>query len=149
MGIVTLIITFGLAACGSSGSGKSETATYAMEQDGLNLEATFTHVGDKLTKIDQTMEYPLSYFGVEGELTDEMKEQIEEQITSMYSEYDSGEGTSLKRNFTEDSLNIELSLDLEKADEAAISSLIVGSSSDNISFEQTVADFEAQGFTKK
>lgn len=148
LGVVTLIITFGLAACSSSNS-KSETATYVMNQDEMNHEATFTHVGDKLTKVDQTMEYPLSYFGVEDELTDEMKEQINEQITSQYGEYDGGEGTSLKTTFTEDALRIEMSLDLKKADNAAISSLIVGSDSNNISFEQTVADFEAQGYTKK
>ncbi|MDH6365692.1 hypothetical protein M2139_002688 [Enterococcus sp. PF1-24] len=46
-------------------------------------------------------------------------------------------------------VEVVISVDLEKADSTAIAAIVGGGSADNISYEETVKEFEAQGFTKK
>lgn len=152
--VFLLVIGLLVTGCGntSSGTTKKETSTYINRMEGLNLSVTFTHSGDKLLKVEQTMEYPLEHFGIEkGQaLDDELKTQIEEQVSSMYDGYQDGKGTSLTAKFTEESLFLDMSVDLEKADQEAISALINnGGNSKNISFKKTVEDFEAEGFKEK
>jgi uncharacterized lipoprotein YehR (DUF1307 family) len=147
---IALLVVLVLGACGKSEEKKAETATYVAEISGAEMEAIFTHEGDTLTKVEQTMSYPYSYFGYEEgvELDDESKKALEEQVDSMYEAYKDGEGTSLDTEFGDSTLDIKMSIDLEKADPSAIG-LAVSGDTKNVSFEETVKDFESQGFTKK
>ncbi len=79
------------------------------------------------------------------------KKKLTEQVEAQYSEYKDGEGTSLETKFTDDGLELTMTVDLYKADASAISSLLGGGSTDpkNISYKETIADFESQGFKKK
>ncbi|MCB5955451.1 DUF1307 domain-containing protein [Enterococcus sp. CWB-B31] len=147
--IIMLLALF-FTACGNGGGAKAETSTYTVEIEGATMEAIFTHEGDKLIKVDQKMDYPYSYFGYEDGyfIDDETKEALEERVRSMYEAYEDGEGTSMDMKFTDTTLLLTMSVDLEKADASTLG-LAVSDDSDNVSFKKTVEDFEAQGFTKK
>ncbi|EFS01417.1 putative secreted lipoprotein [Listeria seeligeri FSL N1-067] len=149
-----LLLALLVTGCGNSTSEeKVEKDTYVADIEGAQLEATFSHVGDNLRKVEQTMVYPMSYLGYEeGEkLDDATKKKLTEQVEAQYSEYKDGEGTSLETKFTDDGLELTMTVDLYKADASAISSLLGGGSTDpkNISYKETIADFESQGFKKK
>lgn len=152
--VSVLLLAIIVTACGKDASEeKVEKDTYVAEIQGAQLEATFSHAGDNLRKVEQKMVYPMSYLGYEdGEkLDDATKKQLTEQVESQYSEYKDGEGTSLKTEFTDNGLEMTMAVDLYKADKTAISSLIGGGTDDpkNISYKDTIADFESQGFEKK
>ncbi|EMG29415.1 lipoprotein [Listeria fleischmannii 1991] len=151
--IVVIAVLGVLTACGNNEKKANiEKDVYVLNLNGADLEATFHHDGDKLKKVGQKMTYPLSYFGVkEGEkLDDATKKNYEKQAKEQYKAYENGKGTSLKSEFTDEALTIEMFVDLEKADEAQISSLLQGTSdAKNVSYKETVSAFEAQGFKKK
>lgn len=149
-----LVLAVLVTACGNDTSKeKVEKDTYVAKIGGANLEATFSHVGDNLRKVDQTMVYPMSYLGYEdGEkLDDATKKQLTEQAESQYSEYKDGKGTSLKTEFTDEGLKMTMSVDLYKADKDQISSLIGGGTGNpkKISYKKTLDGFKIQGFKKK
>ncbi|ECJ9747250.1 DUF1307 domain-containing protein [Listeria monocytogenes] len=155
-----LVLALLVTACGSDSADKKsakkerevETVTYVADISGAKLEATFSHIGDNLRKVDQKMIYPFSALGLEAgvKLDDAMKKQLEEQVASQYSSYKDGAGTSLETKFTDEALELTMSADLYKADEQAISSLLGGTTDPkNVSLKETVKQFEAQGFKKK
>ncbi|WP_088825943.1 DUF1307 domain-containing protein [Listeria goaensis] len=151
--LTVLLVALALSACGSGDKKANlEKDTYVAEVSGANLEATFTHDGDKLKKVEQTMEYPLSYFGLaEGEkLDDATKKEYEEKAKEQYKEYEDGKGTSLKATFTDEALKLEMSIDLDKVDADKVGALLGGTTNPkNVSYKDTVEQFEAQGFKKK
>lgn len=153
-----LLLALFITACGDGSNKKAsekkvEKETYVADKDGAKLEAIFSHVGDNLREVNQKMIYPFSALGFKdgAKLDDAMKKQLEEKVASQYSPYKDGEGTSLKTKFTGEALEITLSVDLYKADKQAIRSLLGGGATDpkDVSFEETVEQFKAQGFKKK
>ncbi len=61
-----LLLALLVTGCGNSTSEeKVEKDTYVADIEGAQLEATFSHVGDNLRKVEQTMVYPMSYLGYE------------------------------------------------------------------------------------
>lgn len=131
-----------------------ETVTYVADISGAKLEATFSHVGDNLRKVDQKMVYPYLALGIDSEslanLDDAMKKQLEEQVASQYSAYKDSKGASLETKFTDEALELTMSVDLYKADKDSVASLLGGTTDPkNVSLKETVKQFEAQGFKKK
>ncbi|MBC1542764.1 YehR family protein [Listeria sp. FSL L7-0233] len=158
--ISILVLALLVTACGSGSSEKAsekkeekvETVTYVADLSGAKLEATFSHVGDNLRKVDQKMIYPFSALGLEAgvKLDDAMKKQLEEQVASQYSAYKDSKGASLETKFTDEALELTMSVDLYKADKDSVGSLLGGTTDPkNVSLKQTVEQFEAQGFKKK
>ncbi|EAC9077802.1 DUF1307 domain-containing protein [Listeria monocytogenes] len=155
-----LVLALLVTACGSDSSEKKsekkeekmETVTYVADISGAKLEATFSHVGDNLRKVDQKMVYPLTTLGLESgaNLDDAMKKQLEEQVASQYSAYKESKGASLETKFTDEALELTMSVDLYKADKDSVASLLGGTTDPkNVSLKETVKQFEAQGFKKK
>ncbi|ECZ7680758.1 DUF1307 domain-containing protein [Listeria monocytogenes] len=155
-----LVLALLVTACGSDSSEKKsekkeekmETVTYVADISGAKLEATFSHVGDNLRKVDQKMIYPLTTLGLESgaNLDDAMKKQLEEQVASQYSAYKDSKGASLETKFTDEALELTMSVDLYKADKDSVASLLGGTTDPkNVSLKETVKQFEAQGFKKK
>ncbi|EAC8105962.1 DUF1307 domain-containing protein [Listeria monocytogenes] len=155
-----LVLALLVTACGSDSSEKKsekkeekmETVTYVADISGAKLEATFSHVGDNLRKVDQKMIYPLTTLGLESgaNLDDAMKKQLEEQVASQYSAYKESKGASLETKFTDEALELTMSVDLYKADKDSVASLLGGTTDPkNVSLKETVKQFEAQGFKKK
>lgn len=152
MGVVVMIVLAGCGGGSESSESKATTDTYVAELAGAKLEATFTHADDKLLKVEQTMVYPYTYLGFEdaSELDEDVKQQLVEQVEAQYDGYSDSEGTSLASEFTDDGLVLTMSIDLEKADSEAVSSLLGGTSDPkNISYKDTIEEFEANGFEKK
>ncbi|EAC8433553.1 YehR family protein [Listeria monocytogenes] len=155
-----LVLALLVTACGSDSSEKKsekkeekmETVTYVADISGAKLEATFSHVGDNLRKVDQKMVYPYAALGIENvtKLDDGMKKQLEEQVASQYSAYKDSKGASLETKFTDEALELTMSVDLYKADKDSVASLLGGTTDPkNVSLKETVKQFEAQGFKKK
>ncbi|ENB7254322.1 YehR family protein [Listeria monocytogenes] len=157
-----LVLALLVTACGSDSSEKKsekkeekmETVTYVADISGAKLEATFSHVGDNLRKVDQKMVYPYATLGIDSEslanLDDAMKKQLEEQVASQYSAYKDSKGASLETKFTDEALELTMSVDLYKADKDSVASLLGGTTDPkNVSLKETVKQFEAQGFKKK
>ncbi|EPS4400928.1 DUF1307 domain-containing protein [Listeria monocytogenes] len=157
-----LVLALLVTACGSESSEKKsvkkeekmETVTYVADISGAKLEATFSHVGDNLRKVDQKMVYPYAALGIDSEslanLDDAMKKQLEEQVASQYSAYKDSKGASLETKFTDEALELTMSVDLYKADKDSVASLLGGTTDPkNVSLKETVKQFEAQGFKKK
>ncbi|MBC1250750.1 YehR family protein [Listeria welshimeri] len=150
-----LLMALLVTACGNDKAAsdeKMEKDTYVADLQGAKLEATFSHVGDNVRKVDQKMVYPLDYLGLEEgvKVDDATKKQLEEQVTSQYKGYKDGKGTSLETKFTDDGMELNMSVDLYKADKDAVGSLLGGTTDPkNVSYKDTVEQFEAQGFTKK
>ncbi|EFR95146.1 YehR family protein [Listeria innocua] len=155
-----LVLALLVTACGSDSADKKsakkeekvETVTYVADISGAKLEATFSHVGDSLRKVDQKMIYPFSALGLEAgvKLDDAMKKQLEEQVASQYSAYKESKGASLETKFTDEALELTMSVDLYKADKDSVASLLGGTTDPkNVSLKETVKQFEAQGFKKK
>ncbi|EDK4068743.1 hypothetical protein GGC09_08450 [Listeria monocytogenes] len=155
-----LVLALLVTACGSDSSEKKsekkeekmETVTYVADISGAKLEATFSHVGDNLRKVDQKMVYPYAALGIENvtKLDDAMKKQLEEQVASQYSAYKDSKGASLETKFTDEALELTMSVDLYKADKDSVASLLGGTTDPkNVSLKETVKQFEAQGFKKK
>ncbi|EGR8676444.1 YehR family protein [Listeria monocytogenes] len=155
-----LVLALLVTACGSDSSDKKsakkeekmETVTYIADINGAKLEATFSHVGDNLRKVDQKMVYPLTALGLESgaNLDDATKKQLEEQVASQYSAYKESKGASLEMKFTDEALELTMSVDLYKADKDSVASLLGGTTDPkNVSLKETVKQFEAQGFKKK
>ncbi|EEP7574635.1 YehR family protein [Listeria monocytogenes] len=155
-----LVLALLVTACGSDSSEqksekkeeKMETVTYVADISGAKLEATFSHVGDNLRKVDQKMAYPYAALGIENvtKLDDGMKKQLEEQVASQYAAYKDSKGASLETKFTDEALELTMSVDLYKADKDSVASLLGGTTDPkNVSLKETVKQFEAQGFKKK
>ncbi|ALQ15391.1 MULTISPECIES: YehR family protein [Listeria] len=157
-----LVLALLVTACGSDSSEKKsekkeekmETVTYVADISGAKLEATFSHVGDNLRKVEQKMVYPYAALGIDSEslanLDDAMKKQLEEQVASQYSAYKDSKGASLETKFTDEALELTMSVDLYKADKDSVASLLGGTTDPkNVSLKETVKQFEAQGFKKK
>ncbi|EAO7445244.1 DUF1307 domain-containing protein [Listeria monocytogenes] len=155
-----LVLALLVTACGSDSSEKKsekkeekmETVTYVADISGAKLEATFSHVGDNLRKVDQKMVYPYAALGIENvtKLDDGMKKQLEEQVASQYAAYKDSKGGSLETKFTDEALELTMSVDLYKADKDSVASLLGGTTDPkNVSLKETVKQFEAQGFKKK
>ncbi|MBC1741865.1 YehR family protein [Listeria welshimeri] len=150
-----LLMALLVTACGNDQAAsdeKMEKDTYVADLQGAKLEATFSHVGDNVRKVDQKMVYPLAYLGLKegAKVDDATKKQLEEQVTSQYKGYKDGKGTSLETKFTDDGMELNMSVDLYKADKDAVSSLLGGTTDPkNVSYKDTVEQFKAQGFTKK
>ncbi|EAK9281771.1 YehR family protein [Listeria monocytogenes] len=155
-----LVLALLVTACGSDSSEKKsekkeekmETVTYVADISGAKLEATFSHVGDNLRKVDQKMVYPYAALGIENvtKLDDGMKKQLEEQVASQYAAYKDSKGASLETKFTDEALELTMSVDLYKADKDSVASLLGGTTDPkNVSLKETVKQFEAQGFKKK
>ncbi|EAG9261881.1 DUF1307 domain-containing protein [Listeria monocytogenes] len=155
-----LVLALLVTACGSDSSKKKsekkeekmETVTYVADISGAKLEATFSHVGDNLRKVDQKMVYPYAALGIENvtKLDDGMKKQLEEQVASQYAAYKDSKGASLETKFTDEALELTMSVDLYKADKDSVASLLGGTTDPkNVSLKETVKQFEAQGFKKK
>ncbi|EAC7886231.1 DUF1307 domain-containing protein [Listeria monocytogenes] len=155
-----LVLALLVTACGSDSSEKKsekkeekmETVTYVADISGAKLEATFSHVGDNLRKVDQKMAYPYAALGIENvtKLDDGMKKQLEEQVASQYAAYKDSKGASLETKFTDEALELTMSVDLYKADKDSVASLLGGTTDPkNVSLKETVKQFEAQGFKKK
>ncbi|EAD7603640.1 YehR family lipoprotein [Listeria monocytogenes] len=155
-----LVLALLVTACGSDSSEKKsekkeekmETVTYVADVSGAKLEATFSHVGDNLRKVDQKMVYPYAALGIENvtKLDDGMKKQLEEQVASQYAAYKDSKGASLETKFTDEALELTMSVDLYKADKDSVASLLGGTTDPkNVSLKETVKQFEAQGFKKK
>ncbi|EED2404864.1 YehR family protein [Listeria monocytogenes] len=155
-----LVLALLVTACGSDSSKKKsekkeekmETVTYVADISGAKLEATFSHVGDNLRKVDQKMAYPYAALGIENvtKLDDGMKKQLEEQVASQYAAYKDSKGASLETKFTDEALELTMSVDLYKADKDSVASLLGGTTDPkNVSLKETVKQFEAQGFKKK
>ncbi|EAD2801226.1 YehR family protein [Listeria monocytogenes] len=155
-----LVLALLVTACGNDSSEKKsekkeekmETVTYVADISGAKLEATFSHVGDNLRKVDQKMVYPYAALGIENvtKLDDGMKKQLEEQVASQYAAYKDSKGASLETKFTDEALELTMSVDLYKADKDSVASLLGGTTDPkNVSLKETVKQFEAQGFKKK
>ncbi|EMY5048747.1 YehR family protein [Listeria monocytogenes] len=155
-----LVLALLVTACGSDSSEKKsekkeekmETVTYVADISGAKLEATFSHVGDNLRKVDQKMTYPYAALGIENvtKLDDGMKKQLEEQVASQYAAYKDSKGASLETKFTDEALELTMSVDLYKADKDSVASLLGGTTDPkNVSLKETVKQFEVQGFKKK
>ncbi|EAE1302637.1 YehR family protein [Listeria monocytogenes] len=155
-----LVLALLVTACGSDSSEKKsekkeekmETVTYVADISGAKLEATFSHVGDNLRKVDQKMAYPYAALGIGNvtKLDDGMKKQLEEQVASQYAAYKDSKGASLETKFTDEALELTMSVDLYKADKDSVASLLGGTTDPkNVSLKETVKQFEAQGFKKK
>ncbi|MBF2482597.1 YehR family protein [Listeria seeligeri] len=147
-----LVLALLVTACGSDSSEKKsekkeekmETVTYVADISGAKLEATFSHVGDNLRKVEQKMVYPFA------NLDDAMKKQLEEQVASQYSAYKDSKGASLETKFTDEALELTMSVDLYKADKDSVASLLGGTTDPkNVRLKETVKHFEAQGCKKK
>ncbi|MBC6153255.1 YehR family protein [Listeria booriae] len=98
-----LLMALLVTACGNDKAAsdeKMEKDTYVADLQGAKLEATFSHVGDNVRKVDQKMVYPLDYLGLEEgvKVDDATKKQLEEQVTSQYKGYKMVKGHRLKRN---------------------------------------------------
>ncbi|WP_267651030.1 DUF1307 domain-containing protein, partial [Listeria welshimeri] len=80
-----LLMALLVTACGNDQAAsdeKMEKDTYVADLQGAKLEATFSHVGDNVRKVDQKMVYPLDYLGLEEgvKVDDATKKQLEEQV---------------------------------------------------------------------
>lgn len=147
-----LTISLVVVACGNSAK-KAETDTFISNENGAKMEVAFTHEGDKLKKVSQKMEYALSYFGIDEKkkLDEKTKKELEKNVATQFNEFKKGaKGLSLTTEFTKSSMVLKTTIDLNKIDSKTASSIIGGSSnSKNISYKDTVKEFEDRGFKKK
>ncbi|MBC1376396.1 YehR family protein [Listeria sp. FSL L7-0091] len=153
-GVGILLIALLVTACGNdkASNEKVEKDTYVADLQGAQLEATFYHVDDNLRKVDQKMVYPLAYLGLEEgtKVDDATQKKLEEQVTSQYAGYKDSKGASLETKFTDKGMELTMSVDLYKADKKSVNSLLAGTTDPkNVSYKDTVSQFEAQGYTKK
>lgn len=138
-----LLLTAGMmAAC----SDKEETATFAGEMDGTEVEVTLTHTGDKVIK---QKEIGTTYYDDFGITKDEAKEIIEAQMES----FEDVDGVEIDHEFKDDNMVESLVIDLEEIDFDDFKSLFpeaeVDDEDDHISFKETKKNILDEGLEEK
>ncbi|GIO20841.1 DUF1307 domain-containing protein [Oceanobacillus oncorhynchi subsp. incaldanensis] len=143
-GLLFLFIAIaGLMACG-----KEETVTLQGEQMGMTMEVTMDAKDDEMTK--QTVKANIPYSMV-GAASQEEAESMDELFRSEFEPFEDIDGIEFDLDYGEEELTQTISVDLTVADIEEINSIPGASFPDTgddeyISLEETVSDFEEQGF---
>jgi len=145
-----LVLTFVFALV-LNGCGGVETKTCSMKHEGYTETYVFTANDDKIEKVELTIAYENSMFGVEtlSTLTDDQKEQIRKNmIATLGLEDKEYEGLEIMVDI-KDSMTVTVKADYSKADASVLSKVGLDYSNTDMSLDSASAAYEANGGTCK
>lgn len=144
--LLTTAFAFTLTGCGKEE--KITTKTCTLNQEGL-MEQTYklTATNDEIDKIELTMTFDNSLFGIESfeTLTDEQKEQIKSSMLSTLDlEEETYEGLEIKIDMKE-KMVVTVIADLKKADEDTLEKIGLDFTDADMSLETAIKDMTDEG----
>ena len=148
---VIFLVTMSLVifvGCGSKNEeAKEAQTTYFMESQGLTVEMTYYHTGDKVTKQTSVNTFPYESIGIES------KEEAEEKLASTVEQYQGVKGLEHSIDYQDTQVVEVLTIDYKEVDLDEISKIPgmqdSGKAGGTISLEQISKQLEKQGYKKK
>ena len=122
-------------------STKEQSTTYVLEKNGVKIELTYYHDGDKVLR--QTANNTMNYKEMGA-----TKEKLKEALEPMAKQYQGVEGLEEKIDFQDDKAVETLSIDYKK-ELKNIPGILIDSTTSDISLKKSEENLLSQGFTKK
>ena len=141
LSILAAILLIFVAGC----STKEQSTTYVLEKNGVKIELTYYHDGDKVLR--QTANNTMNYKEMGA-----TKEKLKEALEPMAKQYQGVEGLEEKIDFQDDRAVETLSIDYKKADKNKLKNIpgiLIDSTTSDISLKKSEENLLSQGFTKK
>ena len=126
-------------------STKEQSTTYVLEKNGVKIELTYYHDGDKVLR--QTANNTMNYKEMGA-----TKEKLKEALEPMAKQYQGVEGLEEKIDFQDDKAVETLTIDYTKADKSKLNNIqgiTIDGDSKDISMKKSEEHLLSQGFTKK
>ena len=139
--IISAILLIFVAGC----SAKEQSSTYVLEKNGVKIELTYYHDGDKVLR--QTANNTMNYKEM-GATKDEVKKALE----PMAKQYQGIDGLEEKIDFQDDKAVETLTIDYTKVDLKKLKDLPgmdIDTDVESVSLKDTEESLLSQGFTKK
>ena len=139
--IISAILLIFVAGC----SAKEQSSTYVLEKNGVKIELTYYHDGDKVLR--QTANNTMNYKEM-GATKDEVKKALE----PMAKQYQGIDGLEEKIDFQDDKAVETLTIDYTKVDLTKLKDLPgmdIDTDVESVSLKDTEESLLSQGFTKK
>lgn len=151
--LLTMIMTITLTGCGSITSKEDiiNSKTCTITKNGIEQIYKYTATNDEIDKVELTMVYDNSLFGVEtlSTLTEAQKEQITtEMLNNLELESNTYEGLDINIDI-QDQMKVNLKADLEKADPEILKKVGLDFTDADMSLERAVEDMTDAGATCK
>lgn len=134
-----------LCACSSAGN---NSKTCSISQEPLDVKINLTAKDDKINKLDLTIKVDADKLGFSdefSELSDSEKETFRKNILDSLG-FEEAQGVEIDTKF-KDNIEMTIKIDLDKCSEKTIESL--GLTDEDLSFEDSIEQFVAQGYTCK
>ena len=139
--IISAILLIFVAGC----SAKEQSSTYVLEKNGVKIELTYYHDGDKVLR--QTANNTMNYKEMGA-----TKDQVKKALEPMAKQYQGIDGLEEKIDFQDDKAVETLSIDYTKADKSKLNNIqgiTIDDDSKDISMKKSEEHLLSQGFTKK
>ena len=139
--IISAILLIFVAGC----SAKEQSSTYVLEKNGVKIELTYYHDGDKVLR--QTANNTMNYKEM-GATKDEVKKALE----PLAKQYQGIDGLEEKIDFQDDKAVETLTIDYTKVDLKKLKDLPgmdIDTDVESVSLKDTEESLLSQGFTKK
>lgn len=151
--LLSLVMVLTFAGCGNDSIKEDvvATKTCSRQNDGYEEIYKWTATNDKIEKVELSIVYDNSMFGVEtlSTLTNEQKEQIRKNmLTTLGLESNSYEGIEINIDI-EDKMTVSIDADLKKADEKVLKKVGLDFSDTDLSLKTAVSAAEEDGASCK
>ena len=110
--IISAILLIFVAGC----SAKEQSSTYVLEKNGVKIELTYYHDGDKVLR--QTANNTMNYKEMGA-----TKDQVKQALEPMAKQYQGVDGLEEKIDFQDDKAVETLSIDYTKADKSKLNNI--------------------------
>ena len=139
--IISAILLIFVAGC----SAKEQSSTYVLEKNGVKIELTYYHDGDKVLR--QTANNTMNYKEMGA-----TKDQVKQALEPMAKQYQGVDGLEEKIDFQDDKAVETLTIDYTKVDLKKLKDLPgmdIDTDVESVSLKDTEESLLSQGFTKK